>query len=217
MWLLFFICATLSCIPQSHAVIVLHMMWGWHNETKASATEVDKNRPDIPTSAPLELAAGELKGRLCHSSYEKRLNYYEICTPYSAKLCEGHDAWDNYLLNEVANYVWIRDHKLSHEDFNEKWPLNYDYTFEFFSEDHCITPMLDDQGGPVQFTIDTAWQNDENVRKVAAYLQRAKMPVSGYWRGSRKEKGEAKLEFGHHTQTCNDPAHCTPPPHDPKL
>ncbi|KAF3201243.1 hypothetical protein TWF192_002965 [Orbilia oligospora] len=210
-----------SCILQCQGAMILHVVWGWHNDTIISATELDTNIAYIPPTAPLDRKFGGAKEHTCHSELKDDLNYDEVCTPYNAKLCIGHPVWDEVLLNETPNYIWLH----IPEEFNgwhyreagaDKWSAHYDYTYKFFQDEHCETPLFDSDGGPVQFTLDTAWRNQRNITKIAVYLLDAKMPHQGWWRGSRKKKSES-IDNGHHEvdfdiPDCQDPAHCTPPP-----
>ncbi|KAF3195428.1 hypothetical protein TWF225_003814 [Orbilia oligospora] len=185
------------------------------------ADELDTNIPYIPPTAPLDRKFGGVKEHTCHSELKDDLNYDEVCTPYNAKLCVGHPVWDEVLLNETPNYIWLH----IPEEFNgwhyreagaDKWSAHYDYTYKFFQDEGCETPLFDSDDGPVQFTLDTAWRNQRNITKIAVYLLDAKMPHQGWWRGSRKKKSESS-DNGHHEvdsdiPICQDPAHCTPPP-----
>ncbi|KAF3136094.1 hypothetical protein TWF703_005738 [Orbilia oligospora] len=186
-----------------------------------NAMKLDTNIPYIPPTAPLDRKFGGVKEHTCHSELKDDLNYDEVCTPYNAKLCVGHPVWDEVLLNETPNYIWLH----IPEEFNgwhyreagaDKWSAHYDYTYKFFQDEGCETPLFDSNDGPVQFTLDTAWRNQRNITKIAVYLLDAKMPHQGWWRGSRKKKSESS-DNGHHEvdsdiPICQDPAHCTPPP-----
>ncbi|KAK6513819.1 hypothetical protein TWF506_008253 [Arthrobotrys conoides] len=219
--------------------MVLHIVWGWHNDSIISATELNTNTVKIPATAPLDRKSGGKMRYTCHSEYKEVLNYAEVCTLYNSSLCINHPVWDEVLLHEKPNYIWLHPSDefngwRSRESGADKWSRNYDYTFKFFIDETCDMPMSDSTGGPIQFTIDTAWKNEKNVLKVVKYLLDARMPVTGWWRGSRKMKsGSPEVDFGHDDSGldevdpvgqgtvdsvgpdpagCVDPAHCTPPP-----
>ncbi|KAK6339719.1 hypothetical protein TWF718_009112 [Orbilia javanica] len=187
---------------------------------------MDSNTVSIPVTAPLNRVSGGESKHACQAECKVMLDYNEVCSSYEAALCPMHPKWDEVLLHEKPNYIWLRvnDYHNGWENTEagaDIWSSSYDYTFKFFTEHGCHEPMLDNFATPLQFTIDTAWENDVNVLKVVRYLLDAKMPVKGYWRGSRKERVDS-VEQGHHIAhpegpraICEDPAHCTPPPLGP--
>ncbi|KAK6352344.1 hypothetical protein TWF730_009174 [Orbilia blumenaviensis] len=206
----------------------LHMVWGWHNDSIYSATEFTTT-VSIPATAPITLENGGVKNYACHSKYETDLNYDERCMTYIPELCRAHPVWDEVLLNEHANYIWLKQktkskRRMRNADGIETvtssvWSPDYLYIFEFFKDENCTDPSIDALGGPVKFLMDPGSFSNPNIVRVATYLLDAKLPVMGYWKGSRRHKLETpemeEFEHKHHSgdqPTCEDPAHCTPAP-----
>ncbi|KAK6531803.1 hypothetical protein TWF694_002969 [Orbilia ellipsospora] len=211
----FLILLGLSQIIQSQAYFILDFVWGWHNDTVGQ----DQEGPStwtIPEKPELHHTQGGGQKYSCHSQRKILLNYDEECVSYSAELCWFvHMKWTNSYLHDVANYVWIyepgdKDDLGGGEPVLYQWPKTFDYTFEFFTDPHCLTPMLDFKNESTKFTIDNVREHAKSLQ-VAQYLQNCKMPITGFWRGSRKQKKEVE-HYPHHTIACPNPAHCTGSP-----
>ncbi|EPS35917.1 hypothetical protein H072_10606 [Dactylellina haptotyla CBS 200.50] len=211
-----FLCTvTLSQIFGCQAYWILDLVWGWHNQTVGQDKE-GRTTWTNPSKAELHHTQGGGQKYACHSQKKIALNYDEFCMGYSAELCWFvHTEWTNSFLHDVANYVWIYepgdDKNLGLGDpVKLQWPPTFDYTFEFFTDPHCLTPMLDSKKSPIKFTVDTV-RDHAKCLKVAEYIQDCRMPITGFFRGSRKAKEEV-AHYPHHSMVCTDPAHCTPPP-----